>query len=254
MSSASPTAISRALASGQAPANASVSLPATVDENRAIDYATWIAMARAVRSLTGKPDENRVIDCLDKLAAMICHRMEKRASRENIQVAVENLLRKGELDFAVAAIAFADAHDELADAALRNVFAEMLAAGGKLPGQGAGCLQIWAYGQRAVKHAPHEPPSRGHRWHDNWMRNILACWLILFADRDMGVPPTCNRERSKNGAPSGISLVVKALRRHGIDLGEAASVQENIWFGLPGEVVRASARRFASEAVDDSIL
>ena len=266
MNSVSHAAISHALA-GQAAASAgavvvygkhndSASLPANINENRTIDYATWTAMTASVRLPTGELDESRAIDCIDKLASMICHRMEKRASRENLQRAIENLLRKGEHDFAIAAIAFADKRDELADAALRNVFIEMGAAGGRLPGQGPGHVQIWAYGLRAVKCAPHERPPRGHRWHDNWMRNLLTCWLIFFADRDLDLRPSCNRERShgkRARTPSGISLVVTALRRHGIELDEA-NVQENIWFGLAGELVRASARRFASETVDNSIL
>jgi len=53
------------------------------------------------------------------------------------------------------------------------------------------------------------------------------------------VRPTRNRAaRRANRAPSGISLVVAALARNDIHLNEA-SVQENLWSGLPGELVRS---------------
>jgi hypothetical protein len=248
MSSVSHAAISHGLAghdayhdAGRAPANASVSLPTIVNENRTIDRAAWTSMVASARLPTGEFDENRVIDCVDKLVSMVRHRMEKKVSRETIRNAMERLLREGQLGFAITTIEFADAGDELADAALRVVFAEMVAAGGRLPGQGPGYLQIWAYGQRAVRRAPLEPPPRGHRWHDNWMRNLLACWLIFFVDRDFGIDPSSNRERSSRNhgkrarALSGISIVVAALARHGIELTET-NLQENIWFGLPGEL------------------
>jgi hypothetical protein len=260
LNSVSHAAISHALAgrayydASQVPANASVSLPTIIDENRTIDYATWTAMTASVRLPTGEFNVSRAIDCIDKLISMVRHRMEKKASRETIQKIIETLLRKGELDFAITTIAFADKGDELADAALRTVTGEII--GGALPERKPGHLQVLAYGQRALHRAPHERPPPGPRWHDKWMRNLLTCWLIFFADRDLDLRPSCNRERShgkRARTPSGISLVVTALRRHGIDLDEA-NVQENIWFGLPGELVRADARRFASETGENSIL
>ena len=98
-------------------------------------------------------------------------------------------------------------------------------------------MQLLAYGQRALERAPHKRPP-GHRWHDDWMRNIQICCLINWVCRTFGVQPTRNRaaQRAKR-EPSGISIVVAALARNKIYLNEA-SVQENIWFGLPGELVR----------------
>jgi hypothetical protein len=190
----------------------SVRLPAGIDENRAIDRAAeWASMAR--------------------------HRMEKEYSREWLKTTLQKGLREGRLNLTILAIEAADAGDEIADEALRTVYAEM--AGGVLPQRGPGHLQIWAYGQRAILRAPHKRPQ-GHRWHDDWMRNIQICVLIVSACREFGVPPSRNREnRRSNRAPSGISIVVAALARSGIHLYEA-SVQQNLWFGLAGELVRST--------------
>jgi hypothetical protein len=210
-------------------------------------------MVDSARLPMGEFDENRVIDCVDRLVSVVRHRMEKKVSRDSIKGAIERLLREGRLVFAITTVELADRGDHLADAALRTVFAEMV--GGALPERGAGHLQVLAYGQRAALRAPHEPPPRGHRWHDHWMRNLLTCWLIFIVERDFGIPPSCNRSRYSKRAfdPLGIKIVVKALARHGIDLNEA-NVQQNIWYGLPGDLVRESARRFASETVDNPIL
>jgi hypothetical protein len=229
-------------------------LPARVDKNRAIDRTTWNSMVAAARLPTGKFDENRIIDCIDSVVLTIRRRIEKEASWEAIRNAIERLLRKGQLDFAVTTIALADKGDEICDAALWNVFADIV--GGALPERGPGHLQVLAYGQRAALRAPHERPPRGHRWHDKWMRNLLTCWLIFFVERDFGIGPSCNRGPKHDKRPralSGISIVVAALARHGVEL-DATNVQENIWFGPAGDMVRNSARRFASETVDNSIL
>ena len=72
------------------------------------------------------------------------------------------------------------------------------------------------------------------------MRNIEIYVLIHLASLEFGVRPTRNRlARRANREPSAISLVVAALARNEIDLDEA-SVQENLWFGLPGELVRGT--------------
>jgi hypothetical protein len=115
--------------------------------------------------------------------------------------------------------------------------------GGAVPERGPGHLQVLAYGQRAVLREPHQRP-RGHRWHDNWMRNILTCYLIAIVDRDFDIRPSRNRERShgkRAHALSGIGIVVRALARHGVELDET-NVQENIWFGAAGEIVRADIK------------
>ena len=51
-------------------------------------------------------------------------------------------------------------------------------------------------------------------------------------------------KRNRKGADtlSGIGIVVRALARCGIDVGDATSVQENIWFGPAGEIVRSNTK------------
>lgn len=219
--------------------NTSVRPSTGADENCAIDRATWTSMVTSARLPTGELDENRAIDCIAVLAPMVRHKLEKGYSREWLQTTLQKRLREGRLDLTTYAVQAADAGDEIADAALRIVSAEMMAAGGKLPEQGPGHLQVWAYGQRAI--LPHKHKRRsGRPWHDNWMGNIQICMFIDFVCREFDVQPSRNRDRQRpDCTPSGISLVVAALARANIIYLEEGSVQENIWFGLPGELVRA---------------
>jgi len=185
---------------------------------------------------TGELDENRAINRLADLIPMVRHWFEKEDNREFLETELRKGLREGRLPLTIYAVQAADAGDEICDAALRTVFAEWV--GGMLPEQGPGHLQVWAYGQRAVLRSPHKRPQ-GHRWHDDWMRNIQLCMLIVWACREFGVYATRNRDsRRANRTPSGISLLVAALARNNIHRDEG-SVQENLWRGLPGELVRA---------------
>jgi hypothetical protein len=186
-------------------------------------------------------DEKRAINRVSVWVSMLRHKMGKEYSREWLETELRNGLREGRLSLTIKAVEAADKGDEIADAALRTVYAEM--AGGTLPERGPGHLQLWAYGQRAVLRAPHKRP-RGRRWYDDWVRNIGICILIDLACREFGVRASRNRaaRRANKGEPSGISLVVAALARNKIHLDEG-SVQENLWFGLPGELVRGVVAR-----------
>src|SRR5262245_22171338 len=185
-------------------------------------------------------DETRAIGHVAIWIATIRHRMEKQYSREWLETELRNGLREGRLTLTIKAVEAADKGDEIADAALRTVYAEM--AGGAFP-ERPGHLQVWAYGQRAVLRAPHRRP-RGHRWHDDWGRNIDICVLIWFACREFGVRASRNRAaRRAKCEPSGISIVVGALARNKIYLDEG-NVQQNIWFGMWGELVRATLPAF----------
>jgi hypothetical protein len=183
-------------------------------------------------------DEQRAIERVDTWIATLGPKMTKEYSREFLETELVNGLREGRLTLTIKAVEAADTGDDIADAALREVGAELQTA--LVQGQvlAPGHLQIIAYFQRAARRAPHKRP-RGHRWHDNWVRNTQICVLVALACVEFGVRPTRNRAaRRANRAASGISLVVAALGRNGIHLDEG-SVQENLWFGLPGELVRA---------------
>src|SRR5262245_16029539 len=104
--------------------------------------------------------------------------MEKKYSREWLETRLRQGLREGALTLTIKAIEAAEAGDEVADAALRLVFAEMA---GVMPAQcEPGHLQVWAYGQRAVLRPPHRRP-RGQRWYDDWIRNLEICFLVGLA-------------------------------------------------------------------------
>lgn len=189
---------------------------------------------------TGELDENRALDVIGGWFSMMSLRLDKGFGRQWLQTTLEEGLREGEYELAIRAIKEADAGNEIADAALRTVCREMM--GGALPKRGPGHLQVWAYGQRALDQPPHKRP-RGRNPFDNFVRNILVGCCIILACREFGAYPTRNRferradRRNGNRVPSGVSLVVKALAGPGIHLDEA-SVQRNIWNGLPGELAR----------------
>jgi hypothetical protein len=189
----------------------------------------------SVRLPTGELDERNAINRVGLWVATLRHKMQKEYSREWLETELRKGLREGRLSLTIKAVEAADKGDEIADDALRTVYAEM--AGGMLPERGPGHLQIWAYGQRAVLRPPHNRP-RGRRWYDDYARNLNICLMIYVACFEFGVRPTRNRAaRRANRDPSGVSLVVAALARNGIYLGES-TVQENFWLGLPGELIR----------------
>lgn len=189
----------------------------------------------------GELDENRAIDIVGEQFSMAPHgmRLDKEYSRELLQTELEEGLREGGYELAICAIKAADAGNEIADAALRTIAREIL--GDALPERKPGHVQVRAYGQRALDQPPHKRP-RGRNRYDNLVRDIHICLFIILACREFGVQPTRNRiARRANRAPSGISLVVKALARHrNLHLDEA-SVQENLWNGLPGALARRHA-------------
>jgi hypothetical protein len=190
---------------------------AAADGPRAVErIAVWVSMRRQV--------------------------MEKQFSVDWLATELRKGLRAGWLTLTIKAIEAAEKDDdEIADAALREVYAELI--GGAIAERGPGHLQILAFGQRAVLRAPHQR-GRGHRWHDHWVRNITICVLIELACREFGVRPSRNRAaRRANQEPSGVSLVVAALARNGIHLDES-TVQENLWFGLAGELARGAVAAY----------
>ena len=105
--------------------------------------------------------------------------------------------------------------------------------------QSPGHLQILAFGQRAIERAPIKRPP-GHRWHDNWMRDIQICALIDWTHRTFSVRITRNRDsRRAKRAPSAISVVTAALARANVLYISEGSVH-NIWFSLPGKIWRST--------------
>ena len=182
-------------------------------------------------------DEQRMIDIVATWVDRVRPRLEKEFSREWLATALLNGLREGRQPLTNYAVEAAAKRDEIADAALREFGGELqmpLLQGRDLA---PAHLQVIAYLQRVVRRAPHQ--RRGHRWHDNWMRDIQICVLIHSACRVFDVRPTRHKRRTTDGAdraPSGVSVVRDALARKGRHY-EEKTLQENIWNGLAGEIV-----------------
>jgi hypothetical protein len=179
-------------------------------------------------------DEESMTDCVATQIAAMRPRFEKEFSLEFLATELRKGLREGRLTLVNHAVYAADAGDELADAALRTVYAEM--AGGVLSERGPGHLQVWAYGQRAVLRAPAKRPA-GHCWQHNWMRDIWICDVIFSVWHTWGIRQT--RNRYARGRPSAVSIVTAALGRAKVVHLDEGRVQ-NIWLGLPGEIVRSA--------------
>ena len=231
--------------------NTSVRWTTGVDENCAIDRATWNSMIASANLPTGKLDENRAIDCIAVLIPKLCHKLEAEYSREWLETALQKGLREGRLNLIRYAVqAATDKGDEIADAALRYVYVQITRK--EIPEQ-PGHLYVRLYGEDAVLQPHKRRPGRP--WHNTWLRDIQLCMLIDFVRREFGVRPTRQREvrptRHRDAqrikrAPSAISLVVATLERNGHYYNEA-NIQEHIWPGLAGELVRADRTR-ASES------
>jgi hypothetical protein len=198
-------------------------------------------MERPATLLPTLVDEQRMVDIVAAAVEKVFHRLEKEFSLEWLATVTRKWLREGRQPFTDYTVRLADGGDEICDAALRYVNVEVQT--GALPERREGHAAILIYGLRAVQRAPHKP--RGRRWQERWMRDIQICRLIEFACYECGVWPTRNRaayDRARRGiptTPSGCSLVVSALARHGFHLDEGRV--QNIWLGLPGEIVKLYA-------------
>jgi hypothetical protein len=220
----------------------SVCLPTGVDENRTIDRAAWTSMVTTVRLPTGELDENRTIDLVATvLIPMVRPRLEKQYSRQWLEIALQEGLREGRLDLTRHAIRAAELGEEISDKALRHIAVEI--SRGELPDRQPGHLYVKTYAERKLLELEPHKGRPGRSWHDNWLRDIQFCTLIHFVHREFGICPTRNRaerrgDRNGNRAPSAISIVVAALARNGIHIDEK-TMQEKIWLGPPGKLVRA---------------
>jgi hypothetical protein len=148
-------------------------------------------------------------------------------------------LRAGLLPLAIKAVeAATKENDDLADAALRDVGAELLTDLMQKRDLEQGHLQVIAYYQ-SIQHRPllKRKPGRYGRY-DHWRRDFAICITVRLACMEFNVPPTRSREsRRANRAPSGCSLVTSALGLTKMHLDEK-TVQEKIWRGWIGEIVR----------------
>ena len=183
-------------------------------------------------------DERRAINRVAIQVASALHKMSAAASRESLSSMLRDCLRRGDLIVTVKAIEAAEkAGDELADSVLRFTYAEMKNAREPMS------KQLEAFGERAVLRPP-VTRGRGAAWYDDWTRNIGICVLIYLVSAEFDVRPTRNREGRRQRKPSGISLVAEGLKLNRIELKER-TIQEHLWLGLPGVLVREAIRKRA---------
>jgi hypothetical protein len=186
-------------------------------------------------------DEPRAINRTAIAVSMVRDTLSREYSREWLQTTLRRYLWEGGLTITIKAVEAADAGDELADAALRQVGAELQAA--LLQGRplAPGHPQIIAYLQRAAQRAPHKRKRGRSVWYDDWVRNLSICFLVLLTCAEYGVHPTRNRQSRRSGQrPSGISIVTAGMALNQIHL-EERTFQQKIWFGLPGVLARLLA-------------
>ncbi len=176
-------------------------------------------------------DETRAINRVAVRIATARHQLNKEFSREWLETTLRRYLRGG-LITVIKVVEAADACDDIADAALREVGAELL----ERPSGRTGDFQIIAYLQRAAQRAPHKR-KRGIQWYDEWYRNLVICLLVHLACKEFGISPTRGRESRREREPSGCSLVAAALARNRIRLKEA-TIQRHIWLGIYGDLLR----------------
>jgi|SRR5262249_43294178 len=186
-------------------------------------------------------DEQRAIKRTAIAVAMVRHKFSN--SREWLETELRTGLREGRFALTIKAVEAADKGDEIADAALRDIGAELqmpLVQGRDLA---PSHLQVIAYFQRAAKRPPHKRKRGRYAWYDDWQRNVGICFLILLTCAEYGVTPTRNRQSRRSGRrPSGISIVTAALALNRINLDEG-TIQQKIWFGLMGELVRQAVAK-----------
>jgi hypothetical protein len=239
-----------ALAATRSAAMRSLAVPRPVSEivvytggfpNLDAGAATIRTLAQVQPTATLLPalmDEKRMIDIVAVELARLRPRIEKEWDLKFLQQLLLNGLRSGRPEFARHTVQAADRGDEFAHSALRIVYFEM--EGGAFPGWGPWHVHIKEYAMRAVVHpdAPRRRP-RGRRWVENWVRNNHVCLFVVWTCDKFDLHPTRNRSAHRaDRAPSGISVVVTALAQAKIWHTNEAYVQEHIWRGLAGEIVR----------------
>jgi hypothetical protein len=175
-------------------------------------------------------DEQAAIAAVAEQVARWLPRMHN--SHENLASMLRDSLRRGDLIVTIKAVNAAERKDDwLADAVLRATYAEMQNLREPMSDQ------LRAFGERAVLRPPVQR-GKGRDQYADWSRNNGICFLVQWACNQFGVRPTRSRSaRRADRIPSGISLVKKALERHKVFI-EENTIQEHIWFSLPGVLAR----------------
>ena len=183
-------------------------------------------------------DESEAIRRLAIAVSKVRDRLDS-AGLERLEALLIAGLREGQLSLCVKAVEAADKQeDPIADRALRKVAAELQMDLLQKRDLAPGHLQVIAYYQRVSDRAPHKRKPGRYGEHDHFYRNIGLSILIRLASAENGVDAARNREnRRARRNPSGCSLVTAALARNRFHI-EETTLQNKIWFGVWGELVR----------------
>lgn len=187
-------------------------------------------------------DENQAIEIMSCEVAKIERSMTADYSRAFLEGILRWQLQQGLVDM-LQVIEWADVkHDEIADAALRRVYAETCDRGEEPP------ATLKAYGIKAVLRGPVQRGRGRNMWFDNWRRDIGIAVLVFLTRRGFfGLATTRNRESRHRQQPSACSIVAAALGRAHINVTEKRV--ENIW-GKLGPYVIAYGDVFAPNPFD----
>jgi hypothetical protein len=170
--------------------------------------------------------EAEAIAAVSQWVEVIQAKMTAEASREWLGSTLRDFLRRGLIE-TLKVIEAADAGDEIADAALRRVCAEMLDRGEMLP------AALRTYCEKALLRGPINTRTAGRNmWFDNWRRDIGIAVLVYLTKERFGLRPTRNRTSKRK--PSACSVVSAALGQ--VRINTAEKRVENIWAGLAGQV------------------
>jgi hypothetical protein len=170
--------------------------------------------------------EAEVIEAVSQWIGEVQEKMTAGNSREWLEATLRDHLQRGLIE-TLNVIESADAGDEIADAALCRVYAEMRNRHEEPP------VVLEAYALKALVRGP-VTRGRGHLWYDNWRRDIGIAVLVYLAQRRFGLRPTRNREQRRRCEPSASSAVSAALGRHRINVSD--KTVENISGRLQGQL------------------
>jgi hypothetical protein len=179
-------------------------------------------------------DEKAMIAAVHKGVVAVREKMAAGASREWLETTLRQFLHQGLIE-RLKVIEAADAGDEIADAALRQVFAEMLDAGIEPP------ATLKAYGIRAALRGPVRR-GQGRSAFDNWKRDIGIAVMVFLTMKQFGLSPTRNREQRRRRRPSACSIVAAALGQARISVDE--KTVEGIHHSMAGQVTDFAKRQF----------
>jgi hypothetical protein len=168
-----------------------------------------------------------MVDAVARMVTAIEDRMTAGYSRAWLEATLRDRLRQG-LTETLKVIEAAEGGDEIADAALRQVYAETCDRGEEPS------ATLKAYGIKAVLRGPVTRSAGRNMWFDNWRRDIGIAVLVYMTMREFGLRPTRNPEQKRRQQLSACYIVHRALGRWRINVAEKRV--ENIWGKLNGQV------------------